>query len=416
MSCSYSELFISPAVNTVTAHIYGKTRVELAEMKTKQPWNGFKDVVGASYPQTIACAGGTGLSSFTYAKDGTNNVNSVYNNSVVSSAIGDWWVGDYYQLSIQVHSDETFQVIRNGLDVTDYFVQDATNKTIYSFMVDNPEESDFYAATGVNPWSEATWIVKITPKTSSPYLKMTTVNGAGGTTVMTLTNNGRVVTEKRSGAGKITVNLTKEKLGDEFLLKIIPDKGRQIENVSVNGVTQSVTWNGDTAVYDLGNLKQMYDSVVISSVYKDRFDFTKRRLTVKTSGTPEGLVYYVLYDRTNKANVFTVDASTEPTIDRSDTLDVGTSYNLRLLGKVINLKRVTINGEEVEMTGNVSKSSPTRILSSYDDVILIEFENVHYQAHAYTTSGMIASNKFNEDGSVNIADVVKLVNKILGNE
>ena len=96
-------------------------------------------------------------------------------------------------------------------------------------------------------------------------------------------------------------------------------------------------------------------------------------------------------------------------LELNRSLDVGSEYHFKFMGtdEGFNVKRVTINGEEVQLTQDPSNSytkvSPDRTLGSFDDVVVIEFEEEN-------------SGDINGDGSVTIADVTKLVNKILGKE
>lgn len=90
-----------------------------------------------------------------------------------------------------------------------------------------------------------------------------------------------------------------------------------------------------------------------------------------------------------------------PVLDRVDTLDVNTQYYFAFDDSTDNLKRVMINGEEVELTATSGgKRTPNRILRSFDDEIFIEFEG------ADDTDKML--NAFaNNDVSVAIAKVVE---------
>ena len=215
---------------------------------------------------------------------------------------------------------------------------------------------------------------------TSPYLKITMVNGSGGKMSLGLTYNGQPQQERWiNGGDDFSIStLKKANLGDEFTLTAIKEPGRKNMGVRINGYVCPIeSSSGDSLFYNLGNLKTYGDSVVITSIYQDLVDFSKSRIHIKSKGTPENVAALQLFDNTHKEYVFTYESIADMTsIDRIDTLDVNTEYYLQFLGaKNVNLKRVTINGEEVEVTGNVIKRTPTRILRSFDDEIYIEFES-----------------------------------------
>ena len=241
-----------------------------------------------------------------------------------------------------------------------------------------------------------------------PDLKVTLAIGGGCKYYIGMTYNGNF--SERGGEGGEILSIQpfeKEKIGDNFYLKLIPHPGRYIAGVKANSVTLSkLESHGDTAIYDLSHLKTLTDSVVISAICKDRADYTKRIVRIKTKGVGENFGVCFVRDLTHSELVCQFEPSDLP-LDRTDTLDVNTEYQIQFAGaRDINLKRVTINGEEVEVTGNVTKVTPKRILKSFDENIIIEFEGAD-DLERYDV---------NRDKQISIADVTKLVNKILGKD
>ena len=239
-----------------------------------------------------------------------------------------------------------------------------------------------------------------------PDLKVTLAIGGGCKYYIGMTYNGNF--SERGGEGGEILSIQpfeKEKIGDNFYLKLIPHPGRYIAGVKANSVTLSkLESHGDTAIYDLSHLKTLTDSVVISAICKDRADYTKRIVRIKTKGVGENFGVCFVRDLTHSELVCQFEPSDLP-LDRTDTLDVNTEYQIQFAGaRDINLKRVTINGEEVEVTGNVTKVTPKRILKSFDENIIIEFEGAD-DLERYDV---------NRDKQISIADVTALVNKILG--
>ena len=77
--------------------------------------------------------------------------------------------------------------------------------------------------------------------------------------------------------------------------------------------------------------------------------------------------------------------------DRTYLLEEGTQYRFSFLGaKNMNLKRLTINGEEVEVTGNVIKITGYQLLGSFDDDVVIEFPKGTY-VNAYANNNAVVS-------------------------
>lgn len=54
---AYENLFVSPAANTITIHLTDKTEDEIIALKSKSPWNSFKDVVGRRTTHVVLTAG-----------------------------------------------------------------------------------------------------------------------------------------------------------------------------------------------------------------------------------------------------------------------------------------------------------------------------------------------------------------------
>ena len=238
-----------------------------------------------------------------------------------------------------------------------------------------------------------------------PDLKVTLAIGGGCKYYIGMTYNGNF--SERGGEGGEILSIEpfkKEKIGDNFYLKLIPHPGRYIAGVKANSVTLSkLESHGDTAIYDLSHLKTLTDSVVISAICKDRADYTKRIVRIKTKGVGENFGVCLVRDLTHSELVCQFGPSDLP-LDRTDTLDVNTQYQIQFAGaRNINLKRVTINGEEVEVTGDVTKVTPKRTLQSFDENIIIEFEGAD-DLERYDV---------NRDNKVDISDVTKLVNKVL---
>ena len=245
------------------------------------------------------------------------------------------------------------------------------------------------------------------PAEPSPYLKLTMVNGAGGKSWLcnTLADE-QLVVRAFDGAKKATLTMTKANLGNEFKLKALRYPGRNNAGASVNGVSASSEWSGDTLIYDLGNLKLYDDTVVVTCLYEEKVDLTKRLLHVKSRGTAQGFARWALYNATKKTDVFNEALADLPSINRVDTLDIGDEYNIALYGTPTNLKRITINGEEVGLSSGSIKRTLNHRLTSFDEEVIIEFEDAD-DLERYDV---------NRDKTISIADVTALVNKILGKD
>lgn len=250
---------------------------------------------------------------------------------------------------------------------------------------------------------------------TSDRLTIKAVQGEGGSFVMCYTYDG-VTQNKRYtqpiAGGDLLASVEKSKLGNNFTLKVIPDKGRKLYGLYINDVYRNPakpsSTSGDTLVWELGNLAKLYDVYRFNMVYSDLYDYTKRKVHFKTTGTPKGFAIMELDDVKAGRYIARYSRQAFP-LELNRSLDVGSEYHFKFMGtdEGFNVKRVTINGEEVQLTQDPSNSytkvSPDRTLGSFDDVVVIEFEEEN-------------SGDINGDGSVTIADVTKLVNKILGKE
>ena len=251
------------------------------------------------------------------------------------------------------------------------------------------------------PYTDNSYVVAFTfKKASSPKLKITMVNGSGGKMSIGLTYNGQPAAERWIGGGDAfsITTLEKAKLGEEFTLTAIMEPGRKNMGVRINGYPCPIESSaGDTLHYNLGNLKEFGDSVVITSLYQDLADFSKSRIHIKSKGSAGELARWALRDVTKKRDVFNEAVADMPVLDRIDTLDVNTQYCFTFYGSTANLKHVMINGEEVELTGTLIKRTPNRILRSLDDEILIEFHD-NTNVSAYASNGTVAMKKITSEG------------------
>lgn len=221
----------------------------------------------------------------------------------------------------------------------------------------------------------------------SPILRLTMVNGAGGKSwLCNTTSSGQTVVRAFDGAREATFSLIKANLGDEFKLKTLRYPGRYNGLVYVNGELKTSENSGDTLIYDLGNLRHYTDTVVVACIYGESFDMTKRVIRTKSKGTGENFGLCALFDTTHREYIFTCEPTDFP-LDRVDTLDINTEYQIQFLGaKDFNLKRITINDEEVTAEGNANKRTPVFKLTSFDANILIEFDSPEEEITEYTNN------------------------------
>ena len=299
---------------------------------------------------------------------------------------------------------ESVRIFWEGEDVTQKFTPNAQGDSLCATISSTPSSDNL----GTLASSSLMAIYEENHNGPSPILRLTIVNGAGGKSWLCNTlANGQPVVRALDGAKEATINLSKANLGDEFKLKALRYGGRNNAGAFVNGVRASSEWSGDTLIYDLGNLKLYNDTVVVACLYEEKVDLTKRLLRVKSRGTPKGFQRWALRNVTQKTDVFNESLVTLPSLNRVDTLNIGDEYNIAIYGTPTNLKRITINGVEVSLSSSGSiKRTLNRMLTSFDEEVIIEFEDAD-DLERYDA---------NRDGSITIADVTKLVNKILGKE
>ena len=116
------------------------------------------DVVGIPYTkQTLISVGSTLTTSFDSYHNNKTMTTSIPANNVATMQLPGYVSGDQITLTIQKQAGEAVQVLRNGLDVTDYFTKTATALT---FTATGPEATALWNDKGVNVWDEATWVVK----------------------------------------------------------------------------------------------------------------------------------------------------------------------------------------------------------------------------------------------------------------
>ena len=112
----------------------------------------------------------------------------------------------------------------------------------------------------------------------------------------------------------------------------------------------------------------------------------QRKLHFKTTGSPKNVAIYHLSDVTNGKNIAGINTTDSPLIDRIDLLNEGVTYRWRLLGPTgKNFKRVTIDGEEVQLTDGTNVSLPYITLGRFDVDIVVEFTE-DFIVNAYATN------------------------------
>ena len=115
---------------------------------------------------------------------------------------------------------------------------------------------------------------------------------------------------------------------------------------------------------------------------------TQSKVHVKVIGEPAGLEKMV-FEGSSPSDV--IELADLASFDHTYLLDEGTQYRFSFLGaKNMNLKRLTINGEEVEVTGNVIKITGYQLLGSFDDDVVIEFPKGTY-VNAYANNNAVVS-------------------------
>jgi hypothetical protein len=127
----------------------------------------------------------------------------------------------------------------------------------------------------------------------------------------------------------------------------------------------------------------------------------QRRVHFKTVGSPKNVTIYRLRDVTNKRYLAGINTVNSPLIDRTDLLNEGMTYQWQLLGPAgKNIKRVTINGEEVQVTGDNTTLLPEITLGQFDVEILVEFTE-DFMVNAYATNdAMVAIGGIKANGEI----------------
>ena len=127
----------------------------------------------------------------------------------------------------------------------------------------------------------------------------------------------------------------------------------------------------------------------------------QRKLHFKTTGSPKNVAIYRLSDVTNGKNIAGINTIDSPLIDRIDLLNEGVTYRWQLLGPVgKNFKRVTIDGEEVQLTDGTNVSLPYITLGRFDVDVVIEFTE-DFMVNAYATNdATVAIGGINSSGEI----------------
>ena len=211
---------------------------------------------------------------------------------------------------------------------------------------------------------------------TSDKLTIMGTHGDGGTVQLCYTLNGNEVITPFStpiGGGNWVVDLTKSQLGNDFKLKFIPDKGRELYSLYLNDVYRNpkspTSTSGDTLIFNLDNLAAKYDVYRIAAVYKDLYDFTKRKVTF-TCDDADVMVF-----TTGRKTPFWPPMVTGGYYQH--TYNVGDTYQSRFISDKAPVK-VTINGEDVTSALTVEEGTtyilPERTLTSFDEAVDIRFE------------------------------------------
>ncbi|MBR5963381.1 MAG: hypothetical protein IK000_04445 [Bacteroidaceae bacterium] len=202
------------------------------------------------------------------------------------------------------------------------------------------------------------------------------------TAYITTTPGGKVTYTKNDVPKEIaTWDYVEFPVDSSLDLFIVPDEGYELEKYWIEGppIQDFTETTGMLALVpqDDGSYK-----LTIDHGFSLLFTFKAKETScvhVQVVGSPENVAYLQMRNVTSggsNEDIFFLPFESLASLNRTDILTVGTEYQLKLIGaQNANLKRVTINGEEVAVTGTTNKTVPARTLGEYDDFIVVEFED-----------------------------------------
>lgn len=346
--------------------------------------------------------GGDGNVVFTRKRGSVTMPYNILANKPVSVPLPAWEDGDEIRLSIEVHADEKVRVTRDGMGVTGMFeVSPVTGDRTYTFEADDPENTELNFEEGINVWDEATWVITIekTYRTINAY-----------------TNNDAMVEIKRpNGQDTFRDNSQHARIyeGETYVVTFIPKHGEELKSFEIGWSpidieNESRLVKNDDGSYsftvtydDVPNIENVIDLVAVF----ERSSTAGRVFFVTTTGTD--------YVDVTRSNGDRVSFNNRVAMKKFDLSESENAFEVKPFTNLDKVEKVLLNGEDVTNDSRyfveTGSTTPGGSYVSYDfgsvkdnSIIQIVYKNSQYDT--------------NRDGRATIADVTKLVNRILGKE
>lgn len=355
-----------------------------------------------SHRQTIYRKGGTGVVELGYGYLSEEYTPAINNGmTTVDFPAYNANKSNYAEFSIEYVAGEKVKIYRNGDDVTSAFGEPQTfgGSKYYYYISDYSTGPNTQNAYGFILRDPATW--EITIEESHKMLN-SYANKDVSITFMNMVDGEAQSSVSRDNALRAWVNE-----GETYVVKFTPKPGEELTRFDINWKQIDIENESRLVKNDDGSYSF---TITYDEINAKPFDI----MAVFSGGTTTGRNIFVKTNSKEYTDVFIGDNVSACFMGtRMFEVPEGTTIQLRPYVQRDMVKKVKLNGDDV--TNNETylrqkeETMGDRKYWEYDfsSVVGDAFIDIIYVNPQYDT---------NEDGNVNVTDVTKLVNKILGRE